>query len=87
MKTFIILALLLMLSSTMKAQNAKITKDGNYISIPSNKKSASLTGKTFTDVDKNISYPVYVTDKGKLFIIKKSKKTGKEYRFYLKLTK
>lgn len=36
---------------------------------------------------KGIIHPVYKTDKGKLFYIATSKKTGKDRRVYLKLVK
>lgn len=68
----------------VKAQNAKMTTNGNYISIAPAKEQSKPTGKTFTDA-KGIAYPVYITAKGKLFIIKDSKKTGKQYKSYLKL--
>lgn len=85
------LTLLILIMSTLlvsKAQNAILTKDGNYTSVSmSNKKTPVNTGKTYTDVDKGIVYPIYITDKGKLFIIKESVKSKKKYRSYLKIVK
>ena len=39
---------------------------------------------TNTAIYKGVSYPVYATSKGKLFIKLGSEKTGKEYRKYIK---
>jgi len=41
-----------------------------------------LTSFTYQDKDGTI-YPVYINSKGKFYIKKISKKTGKEYRYYL----
>ena len=56
---------------------------GNYIST-SDKKPDVKTGKTYTD-DKGVVYDVYLNSKSKPYVIRKSKKTGKEYKQYLKL--
>lgn len=78
MKKLILSTLVIIIFLTTKAQNALLTKDGNYTSIVSNKDNIPTpTGKTYTDVEKKIVYPIYVTKKGKLFIIKTSTKTGK----------
>lgn len=82
----ILIGLLIMLMPKAKAQNAIITKDGNYTSVLNNENNTpTLTGKTYTDIEKKIVYPIYITKKGKLFIIKVSLKTGKRYKSYLKL--
>lgn len=80
------LLIVLMLSFTGSAQNAKVGKDGNYYAASTAKSTqpAKSTGKTYTDA-KGIVYPVQESAKGKLFIIRTSKKTGKEYKQYLKL--
>ena len=36
----------------------------------------------YTD-SKGVTYPVYISKNNKLFIIKTSKKTGKNYNYYL----
>lgn len=82
-----IIFILCMLSVSCSAQNAKVGKDGNYYATTSEKKStqpAKTTGKTFTD-SKGKTYPVMMSANGKLFIIRTSAKTGKEYKQYLKL--
>ena len=45
-------------------------------------KPATKTEYIYTD-NKGNSYPVWLSAKGKAFIIKVSKKTGKEYRQYV----
>ena len=86
MKKLLFVALMFITLST-QAQNAVLDKNGNYYSVEISGKTPEPTGKTFTDTKNKIVYPIYITDKGKLFIIKKSKKTNKEYRSYLKLVK
>lgn len=64
-----------------------IRKDaqGNYHAVKDSSKSVAIpTGKTYTD-SKGVVYPVFKTSKGKLFVEKTSGKTGKKYRYYLKL--
>lgn len=64
--------------------NVTIDATGNYVALSSPKEvSMEKTNKTFTD-SKGIVYPVYKSKNDKLFVIKISKKTGKEYRYYLK---
>ncbi len=85
MKYIIILAFMLVNFTTF-AQNVRKDTKGNYIAISSQKQAkteAKNTGKTYTDTKGN-SYPVFVTAKGKLFVNRVSKKTGKEYKQYLK---
>lgn len=74
----------IMMMPKAKAQTVIATKDGNYISVIVKDQPVN-TGKTFTDTKNNIVYPIYLNKKGKMFIYKKSKKTGKEFKSYLKL--
>lgn len=86
MKKLITLLLSIVLSYSVSAQinaNAKQTADGNYVSVDNSISSAQSTGKTFTDKS-GIKYEVFRSSKGKLFYIKISKKSGKEYKCYLK---
>lgn len=43
---------------------------------------ATKTPKTFTALDGTI-YPIYLSSRGSLYIIRTSKKSGKEYKQYL----
>ena len=71
---------------SLNAQTVQKTSDGNYIAVVASKMAEKPkdTGKTFTDQQGN-KYPVFISAKGKLFVIRVSKNTGKEYRQYLKL--
>jgi hypothetical protein len=82
-KKIAMLLIVCLLSGSIFAQ--KVTKDenGNYIAAVSKRGGQPKeTGKTYTDKQGKV-YPVYTNDKGRLFCIKVSKKTGKEYRYYL----
>lgn len=81
------LLVFLMLSFTLfsYSQNAKVDKNGNFVSISKStaKQDTIDTGKTFTD-SKGKVYPVFKTQRGKLYYPRISK-SGKYYRAYLKL--
>lgn len=79
----ILLAVMLIFSINAFSQNVIIDKRGNYITTSKTSVPETNTGKTYTDSKGNV-YPVFVTKKGKLYVIKVSKKTNKEYRYYLK---
>jgi hypothetical protein len=76
----LILFFLVCISLHGTAQKVSVDKDGNYHSI---KVEDKKTDKLYID-DKGESYPVYLNSKSKPYIIRKSKKTGKEYKSYLK---
>ena len=86
MKVIILFAAILSLNFGLNAQTVQKTKDGNYIAVVASKMAEKPkdTGKTYTD-GKGQVFNVYVSSKGKLFVIRVSKNTGKEYRQYLKL--
>lgn len=71
-------------SFSLKAQNVIKDVNGNYTAIKKDyvKGELKTTGKTYTD-SKGQVFPVYITEKEKLFVVKTSK-SGNEYRFYLK---
>lgn len=83
MKKFLTLAIIIASMSSYGQTKVKIDSKGNYIST-SDKKPDVKTGKTFTD-EKGVVYDVYLNSKSKPYVIRKSKKTGKEYKQYLKL--
>lgn len=65
------------------AQN--VTRKGNmFIEQPRATAQAHKTDSIFVDKNGN-KFPIYKSVKGKLYIIKISKKTGKEYKRYLSL--
>jgi hypothetical protein len=86
MKKLILVVLIMVTFSISWAQNAIITKDGNYTSVITNENNLPTpTGKIYTDLKNKIDYPLYITKRGKLFIFKINTKTGKKYKSYLKL--
>ena len=76
---------LFILLSGMPAQAQEVVRNGNTFEQVSKKKSKEaykLTQYTYIAAD-GTKYPIYLSGNGKYFIIRKSKKTGKEYRQYL----
>ena len=70
-----------------RAQAQKVTRVGNVFvqdttSHKFKKQSVTLT-KYYYMASDGTKYPIYMSQNGKYFIIKTSKKTGKEYRQYL----
>lgn len=70
-------------NKTENKTNAIQTKDGNFKAVTKAKKEPVLTGRTYTDANGK-TYPVYKSSNNKLFVVRTSKKTGNEYRYYLK---
>lgn len=68
----------LAISSGLKAQN--VVRNGNRFEVV--KDTAQQTDLLFVDKDGK-AYPIYLSSKGKAYIICKSKKTGKQYKRYL----
>lgn len=82
-KLLFILCLILLGGITVKAQ--EVIRKGNTFEQVSKKKSKEaykLTQYTYIAADGK-KYPIYISEKGKYFIFRKSAKTGKEYRQYL----
>lgn len=77
------MAVILVLAMSATAQT-KVTRDqqGNYVSVSAPKTEPKNTGKVYTD-SKGVKYPVYESARGKLYIVRTSKKTGKKYNQYL----
>lgn len=88
-KLFVIAAILVTALSGLNAQDNNksnnVTREGKTFVIQSAKKSNGESTKTeycYTDTDKN-TYPIYLSVKGRAYIVRVSKKTGKEYKKYL----
>lgn len=88
MKKAILIVVLMSLGEMLYSQTVKQNAEGNYEPVKkeqaAKKSEAKSTGKTYTD-NKGETYPVYESKNNKLFIIKTSKKTGKNYNYYLKV--
>lgn len=82
MKKIIIPLLLIISIGNITAQVKQDTK-GNFYAVKKTESEAKATGKTFTDA-KGIIYPVYISARGKYYVIKTSK-TGNKYNYYLKI--
>lgn len=71
------------LSIGMKAQSVQLKGKTFYAVKDSSSKSQSVkTDYVYVDKESN-TYPVYLSKNGKAYIIRTSKKTGKEYKQYL----
>lgn len=84
-KRMVVCLALMLLTSGAYAQSVRRDASGNFVAVSSAKARVKpkKTTNTYTD-SKGKRWDVYVTDKGRYFVIKTSAKTGKEYRYYLK---
>lgn len=76
-----IIALLVMLTLSISSY-AGVVKEGNVYVQKTTTVKEKETGIYYQDKD-GIRYIIYVSPKGSLYIKKISKKTGKEYKYYL----
>jgi hypothetical protein len=86
MKKAIAIFAIMFAAFTANAQKVTTDAAGNYVAVKTAAKAAEPakpTRKTYTDTKGNV-YPVMVSAKGKLFVIRTSK-AGKEYKQYLKV--
>ena len=78
----IVLILGLIMLSKANAQNV-VRKGSTFVEQADSTKQNGVKTK-WTYVDKNgVEYPIYLSSKGKAYIICTSKKTGKPYKRYL----
>ena len=64
--------------------NAMLDQSGNYVAVSHATATAepTATKQVYTD-SKGKTYPVWLNSKGKPFVLKVSRNTGVEYRYYL----
>lgn len=79
MKHFLFFFLFLLVTTTNCS--AQVIKEGNTLSIETTKSAPIQTQYTYKI--KGVEYPIYKGSKGSFYIIRISKKTGKEYKYYL----
>lgn len=80
MKKFILCLLLAFFCITI---NAEVKREGDTFKVEqTTKESDTKTKYTWEDKDGN-KYPIFITKKGACYIKRVSKKTGKEYKYYL----
>lgn len=83
-KLFIAAIMLLALSvnnSSTYAQSVK--REGTTFVVSSSRSKSEPTKTKFTWKAGDVEYPIYISASGSCYIIKTSKKTGKEYKQYL----
>ena len=78
MRKLFIIACALFCMNTIQAQG--VVQNGNTFTMVSKPKE---TKTNYTYVVNGVSYPVYLSSKGKAYIKRISKKTGKEYKMYV----
>lgn len=80
MKKFILCILLALFCITA---NAEVKREGDTFKVEQTAKANDTKTKyTWEDKEGN-KYPIYVTKKGACYVLRTSKKTGKEYKYYL----
>lgn len=63
--------------------HAEVKREGDTFKVEqSTKASDTKTKYTWEDKEGN-KYPIYITKKGTCYVLRTSKKTGKEYKYYL----
>jgi hypothetical protein len=84
-KPFIVVAILaaMMFIGTISAF-ADVVRNGDTFKVEAKSDSADAKKTRFTWEDKEgKTYPIYVTKNGACYVYRISKKTGKEYKYYL----
>ena len=81
MKKFILCLILAAFSLT---STAEVKRNGDTFKVEqtSTASQGEKTKYTWEDRESN-KYPIYITKKGACYVIRTSKKTGKEYKYYL----
>ena len=80
MKKIILCILLALFSINI---HAEVKREGDTFKVEQTVKEKDTVTK-YTWIDKDgISYPVFITKKGSCYVIRTSKKSGKEYKYYL----
>ncbi len=77
-----IISLLIMFTLSMSSF-AEIKREGNNFKVEQTSKASDTQTKyTWEDKEGN-KYPIFITKRGACYIVRVSKKTGKEYKQYL----
>lgn len=79
MKRFILMVLIALMATISQAE---VVRNGDTFKVEQTAKQDTKTKFTWEDKDGN-KYPIFITKKGACYIFKVSKKTGKEYKYYL----
>lgn len=63
--------------------HAEVKREGNTFKVEQTSKASDTQTKyTWEDKEGN-KYPIFITKKGACYVLRTSKKTGKEYKYYL----
>ena len=83
-RIIIIAAVLLLAGAKVSSSYAQVTRQGNtFVQVSSRKASEPVKTKFSWKDSKGNEYPVYVGKTGSCYVVRVSKKTGKEYKQYL----
>lgn len=95
MKTLLTLVFALFIASTLTAQSYKVGEDNQLVQVkdstttkqvkPDDINRTGLTKTSYTITKKGVEYPVYQGKNGGYYIIRRSAKSGKEYKQYIKI--
>lgn len=78
-----LLTLFIMLTVSVMNLSAEVSREGNNFRVESTSTAKDTQTKyTWEDKEGN-KYPIYITKKGACYILRISKKTNKEYKYYL----
>lgn len=82
MKKFLIILVMLIMGMAGTTCVAEVVRTGNTFSVEQTAQADVQTPYTWKSKDGK-TYPIYITKKGACYIKRVSKKTGKEYKYYL----
>lgn len=82
MKKFLIILVMLIMGMTGTTCVAEVVRNGNTFETVQTSQTDVLTPYTWKDKNGK-TYPIYISKKGACYIKRISKKTGKEYKYYL----
>lgn len=78
-----IISLLIMLTLSMSSF-AQVKREGDTFKVKQSSRTSQGEKTKYTWEDKEGNkYPIYITKRGACYVLRTSKKTGKEYKYYL----
>lgn len=80
MKKLILCILLALFCITVDAQ---VKREGNTFKVEQTAKASDTKTKYTWEDKKSNKYPIFITKKGACYVLRVSKKTNKEYKYYL----
>lgn len=82
MRKFLIILVMLIMGMAGTTCIAEVVRNGNTFETVQTSQTDVQTPYTWKDKDGK-TYPIYITKKGACYVKRISKKTGKEYKYYL----